>query len=137
MPRHRRPKPPPKPAPALVICFDAYHHDDRGYAERGYHLVGEVRPVPDGNGSGRLAWTGPVPERGPARTPSMTIAADLAPDAPPVKHYRHGDDPPPWRLRCSCGLDKQPTEAELTAYMSNWARERPGQPCLIALQWLR
>jgi len=136
MPRHRRPKPQAEPAAVLVICLDIYHRGEQGHAERGYHLVGELRPVPDGNGSGRLAWTGPAPERGPVRTSQMTIAADLAPDAPPVKHYRHGDAPPPWRLICSCGLDKQPTEAELAARVTEWAREHPGQPCLIPLQRL-
>ncbi|HZR53644.1 MAG TPA: hypothetical protein VFB06_29570 [Streptosporangiaceae bacterium] len=136
MPRHRRPKSQPEPAPALVICLDTFHRDEPGYAKRGYHLVGELRPVPGGNGSGRLAWTGPVPERGPVRTPGMTIAANLAPDAPPVKHYRHGDAPPPWRFRCSCGLDKQSAEATLAAFITAWARKYPGRRCLIPLQRL-
>ncbi|HEX3957850.1 MAG TPA: hypothetical protein VHZ03_14625 [Trebonia sp.] len=137
MPRHRRPKPQPEPAAVLVICLDTYHCGEQGHAERGHHLVGELLRDLDGDGSGHLVWSGHAPERGPVRTPMITIAAPPAPGAPPVKRYRHSDDaPPPWRLQCPCGLDKQVAEADLAAFIAAWARKYPGQPCLIPLQRL-
>lgn len=128
MPRHRKPKPPAQPAAGLVICTEAFHHGEEGYVGRGHHLVGEIRHIPDADGPGRLEWTGHGPESGPLRTPGITIAADLRHGSPPIKRYRHGDAPPPWRFRCSCGLDRQKSEADLAVIAAAWMREFPGRP---------
>jgi hypothetical protein len=140
MPRHRKPKDPGPLAlspVALVICTRTFHHDEPGYAELGYHLVGEIRAIPgEDGGQGRLHWTGRGPESGPLRTPMIKIEAELAPGTPPVKRYRNGEGPPPWRLRCSCGYDRQPTEARLAGIVAAWAREFPGRPAEIDLRRL-
>jgi hypothetical protein len=137
VPRHRRRKRPPQdtsPAPVVIICRDAYHHDEDGYGQRGYHLVGELRQVPPADGRpGRLEWTGHRPEPGPLRTPGLVIAADLPAGTPPLKRYRSGEGPAPWRILCSCGLDKQPTEARLAGVVSAWAKAFPGRPVEIDL----
>ena len=132
MPRHRKRKPPADPAPVLVVCRDPYHHDEGGYAERGHHVVGELRSLPaTSDRPWPLEWTGHGPEPGPLRTPGITIAADLPPGTPPIKRYRHGDGPAPWRIRCSCGLDRQPTEARLAAIIAAWVKAFPCERCLI------
>jgi hypothetical protein len=140
VPRHRRRKRPPQdtsPAPVVIICRDAYHHDEDGYGQRGYHLVGELRQVPPADGRpGRLEWNGHRPESGPLRTPGLVIAADLPASTPPVKRYRTGDGPAPWRIRCICGLDKQPTEAHLAEIIGRWAQAFPGEQCQIPMDRL-
>ena len=136
MPRHRKKRGTSAQTVALVTCVEAYHHDEPGYAERGYHIAGEVRVARSPDGPPRLEWTGHAAERGPLRTPAVTIAADLAPGAPPVKRYRHGDAPPPWRVACTCGLDRQKPEADVIEIIAALLRKRPGRAAELPMRRL-
>lgn len=128
MPRHRRKRSAPPATQVLVTCHDSYHHDEDGYPERGYHLVGEIRHDPGQPGG--LAWTGHVPEQGRLRTSGITLMWGASPTLP-VKRYRRDDGQPTYRFRCSCGLDKQRSEPELAAIVTAWVREFPGRPVEI------
>jgi hypothetical protein len=132
MPRHRKKHAPAADlAPVLVVCRDPHHHDEDGYAERGYHLVGELRHAPDSPGG--MEWSGPGPEKGPFRRSGIAIAAGPVPGAPPFKRHVGDDGQVAWRFRCSCPRDAQRSEADLAAIIAAWMREFPGRLCEIDL----
>jgi hypothetical protein len=131
--RRKRPAGQHGQPPVLVTCTDPYHYDEPGYAERGYHLVGEIRDAPRRRGG--LAWSGHAPEQGPLRTSGITLVWGASPGLP-VKRYRRDDGQPTYRFRCRCGLDKEKSEPELAAIAAAWAREFPGRPAEIDMRRL-
>lgn len=132
MPRHRRPKGPAQVTVAQVVCRDAYHRDEDGFAERGFHVAGELLADPV---TGRRTWTGPGHERGAILVPGMVLLNVLRPGTPPLKRYQTGGAAV-WRIRCECGDDRQRSEADLDSFIDAWAREFPGRPCEIPLERL-
>jgi hypothetical protein len=123
----RRPKRPASPAPpaVLIVCTDAHHRDEPGFAERGYHLVGEIRHAPERQGG--LAWSGHAPEQGALRTSGITLLWGVSRGVP-VKRYRRDDGQPTYRVRCRCGLDVERSEPDLAEIVTAWGREFPGRP---------
>jgi hypothetical protein len=121
-----------------VVCRDSYHHDEDGYAERGFHLVGEsvLVPNPGGDGKYHLEWTGHRPENGPVRVSGMTVPANRPSGFPPVKSWVGNDGVSVWRFRCSCGDDRQRSEPDIMAIISALLREFPGKPCEIPMERL-
>ncbi len=132
MPRRRRPKGPAQITVALVVCRDAYHRDEEGFAERGFHVAGELLADP---ATGRRTWTGPGHERGAILVPGMVLVNVLPAGTPPLKRYRTGGAAV-WRIRCACGDDRQVAEARITAIMTAWAKRFPGAPCEIPMERL-
>lgn len=124
---------------ALVLCTDAFHNDERGFAEHGHHIVGKLYLVRDANGRPvRLEWTGPRAEtRNTVRTSGITLSLPgIAPDLP-VKARHRGDGGAVWRFRCSCGRDPQPSEADLAGIAARWVAVFPGRPIELDLVRLR
>jgi hypothetical protein len=120
------------------VCDDSFHHHEDGYAERGYHLVGELVLVPNPGADGKyhLEWTGHNPERGPVRVSGMAVPANRPSGFPPVKSWRRNDGVPVWRFRCSCGDDRQRREPDLTTIIAQWQQEFPGTPCQMLMSRL-
>jgi hypothetical protein len=123
VPRNHR-----KPGVIRFICTDAYHHDEPGYADRGHHHYGTLRPVyPDGVLAG-VAWSGPRAEpRDSVATSGIMLAWPGVAPPLPQKSRRRDDGTAVWRFRCSCGRNPEPPEAELAAIAARHAEAFPGR----------
>jgi hypothetical protein len=110
------PRKPRRPGFSIpVACSDPSHHDEPGYADCGYHLVGTIRMARNADGPGRLTWSGPRAEpRGTVQTSGVTLSwPGIAPRLP-VRNFRRDDGTAIWWFECMCGRSPKRSEPELT-----------------------
>lgn len=126
------------PGVIRFTCTDRYHHDEPGYADRGHHHYGTLRPVCQDGALAGLAWSGPRPEpRDSIATSGLTLAWPGIAPALPVKARRRDDGTAVWRFRCSCGRNPERSEADLARIVSAYAAAFPGRRVEIDIVRLR
>ena len=115
-----------KPGVIRVICTDAFHHGEPGYAELGYYHLGTLRLAQrKGFADAGFRWHGPreAVERLETRDQAVSMSARGAPLTRlplPVKLWRTEDDKFVWRFRCTCGRDPQRSDADLAAIVTRY-----------------